>query len=127
MTRVIFQAGLSWKLIKSKWPNFRDAFKDFSIENVARFSDDDVEQLMANEGIVRNRRKILATIHNAAELQAIKREFGSFQTFIDTLDKSSNYVLVIKELSKRFKHLGQSSARIFLYSVGEDVKHVPTG
>jgi len=118
---------LSWRLIERKWPNFRESFNDFSIESVAQFGDGDIERLMANEGIVRNRRKILATIHNAAKFQVIKGEFGSFQTFIDTLDKSNNYALVIKELSKRFKHLGSSSGRIFLYSVGEDVKHVPTG
>lgn len=82
---------------------------------------------MADEGIVRNRRKILATIHNAAQFQTIKREFRSFKAFIDTLDRSNNYVAVIKELRKRFKHLGPYSARIFLYSVGEDVKHVPNG
>lgn len=127
MTRVIFQAGLSWRLIGRKWPNFRKVFESFSIDRVARFGDDDVARLMVDKGIVRNRRKILATIHNAKRFQAIKKEFGSFQSYIDTLDKSNNYALLIKELSKKFKHLGPSSARIFLYSVGEDVRHVPEG
>lgn len=127
MTRVIFQAGLSWRLIERKWPNFKKAFENFSVIRVARFGDDDAERLMAEKGIVRNRRKISATIHNAKQFQTIKKEFGSFQAYIDTLDKSNNYALVIKELSKKFKHLGPSSARILLYSVGEDVKHVPEG
>jgi len=127
MTRVIFQAGLSWRLIERKWPNFQKAFENFSVERVARFGDEDVERLMADTGIVRNRRKILATIHNARQFQAIAKEFGSFQSYMNTLDKSNNYVLVIKELSRKFKHLGPSSARIFLYSVGEDVRHVPEG
>jgi len=61
---------------------------------------------MANKGIVRNKRKILATIHNAEQFQTIEKEFGSFQAYVDTLDKSNNYALVIKELSKKFKHLG---------------------
>ena len=64
MTRVIFQAGLSWRLIERKWPNFQEAFESFSIDKIARFGDDDVERLMADEGIVRNRKKILATIYN---------------------------------------------------------------
>lgn len=127
MTRVIFQAGLSWRLIERKWPNFRKAFENFSVSRVAQFGDDNAERLMADEGIVRNRRKISATIHNAKQLLTIKKEFGSFQAYIDTLDKSNNCALVIKELSKRFKHLGPSSARIFLYSVGEDIKHIPEG
>ena len=127
MTRIIFQAGLSWRLIERKWPNFRRAFENFSIERVAHFGEDDVKRLMADKGIVRNRRKILATIYNAKQFQAIKKEFGSFQSYIKTLDKSNNYAPVIKELSKKFKHLGPSSARIFLYSVGEDVRYTPEG
>ncbi len=123
MTRVIFIAGLSWKMIDKKWPNFKKAFKNFSIDKVAQFSDDDVEQLRNNPGIVRNRAKIMATIHNARQFQNIKKEFGSFQQFIDSLDKSNNYALVVKELGKKFNRVGPSSARIFLYSVGEKIEH----
>ena len=123
MTHVIFQAGLSWKMIENKWPNFQKAFENFSIDRVAEFSEDDVKRLMTDSSIVRNRRKILAAIHNAKQFQRIGREFGSFQSYLDGLDKSKNYSLVIRELSKIFKHLGPSSTRIFLYSVGEDVRY----
>jgi DNA-3-methyladenine glycosylase I len=123
MTHVIFQAGLSWKMIEKKWPNFKKAFENFSIDRVAGFNEDNIKRLMTDSSIVRNRKKILATIHNAKQFQKIRREFGSFQSYLDGLDKSKNYSLVIKELSKIFKHLGSSSARIFLYSVGEDVRH----
>jgi len=124
MTRVIFQAGLSWKMIDKKWPNFRKAFKDFSIEKVAKFGDDDVKRLIEDSGIVRNRTKILATINNAKQFQSIKKAFGSFQSYLGSLDKSKDYALVIKKLGKRFSRLGPSSARTFLYTVGEDVRHV---
>jgi len=123
MTRVIFQAGLSWKMIDKKWPNFRKAFENFSIDRVAKFSDSNLARLLADKGIVRNRRKIEATISNAREFQKIKKEFGSFQSFLDSLDKSQNYAIAIKGLGKNFQRLGTSSARIFLYSVGEDVRH----
>ncbi len=123
MTRVIFQAGLSWKMIENKWENFKKAFKNFSIDKVASFGDEDAERLITDKGIVRNKRKILATIHNAKQFQKIQKDFGSFQSYIDTLDKSENYARAIKELSNRFKHLGPSSARMFLYSVGEAVRH----
>jgi len=122
MTRVIFLAGLSWKMIGEKWPNFKKVFKDFSIDAVARFAQKDVERLMEDKGIVRNRMKIAATIDNAKEFQNIRTECGSFQSYLDSLDKSKSYAIVMKELGKRFKRLGPSSARIFLYSVGEDVK-----
>ena len=123
MTRVIFQAGLSWKMISKKWPDFKKAFENFSIERVSKFDDSDLARLMADKGIVRNKNKIEATINNAKEFQKIKKESESFQSYLDSLDKSQNYALVIKGLCKRFRRLGPSSARIFLYSVGENVMH----
>ncbi len=122
MTRVIFQAGLSWKMITKKWPNFRKAFENFSIEKVAKFDGSDLARLLADKGIVRNKRKIEATINNAREFQKIKKEFGSFRSYLEGLNKSQNYAIAIKELGKKFQRLGTSSARIFLYSVGEDVR-----
>ncbi len=123
MTRVIFLAGLSWKMIDGKWPNFKEAFKNFSIDHVARFTEKDVKRLMSNAGIVRNQAKIVAAIKNAKHFQDIKKNYRSFRSFLNSLDKSSNYASVIKELGKQFQRLGPSSARIFLYTVGEDIKH----
>jgi len=123
MTRVIFQAGLDWKMIDKKWPNFKKAFSDFSVDKVAQFGEADMKRLLKDEGIVRNHAKIASTIQNAKLFKKIKTEHGSFQAYLDNLDKSNNYALVIKELDKRFQRLGPSSARIFLYSVGEDVRH----
>jgi DNA-3-methyladenine glycosylase I len=123
MCRVIFQAGLNWNVIEKKWPNFRKAFHHFSTDNVAKFDNSDVEHLMRNEGIVRNRAKIEAVIQNAAHMKDIKKRFGSFQSYLDSLDKSSNYASAIEELGKQFKRLGPSSAGLFLYAVGENVKH----
>jgi len=121
MTRVIFLAGLSWKMIDKKWPNFKKAFKNFSINEVAKFTENDVKQLLTDKGIVRNRAKITAAINNAKQFQNIRKKHGSFRSFINSLDKSNNYALVIKELGKQFNRLGPSSVRIFLYSVGENV------
>jgi 3-methyladenine DNA glycosylase Tag len=122
MSRVIFLAGLSWKMIDEKWPNFKRAFKNFSIDEVAKLGERDVERLMGDKGIVRNRAKIVATINNARQFQNIRKEHGSFRSFLNSLDKSSNYALVIKELGKKFARMGPSSARIFLYSVGENIR-----
>ena len=123
MTRVIFLAGLGWRMIDEKWSNFKKAFKNFSIDEVAKFGDDDVKRLMGDAGIVRNRAKIIATINNAKQFQNIRKEYGSFESYLDRLDKSNNYALAIKALGKKFKRLGPSSARIFLFSVGENIKH----
>lgn len=122
MSRVIFLAGLSWGMIDKKWPNFKKAFKNFSIDEVAKFNEKDLERLANDAGIVRNRAKIAATIDNAKQFQNIRRAFGTFRSYLDSLDKSNNYALVIKELGRQFSRIGPSSARIFLYSVGEEIK-----
>ncbi|NHJ06098.1 MAG: DNA-3-methyladenine glycosylase I [Candidatus Heimdallarchaeota archaeon] len=122
LTRVIFQGGLTWELMQKRWPNFQKAFSDFSIDEVANFTDDDLSRLLEDEGIIRNSQKIEATLYNAQEFKAIIDEFGSFSNFLESLDKSENYSKVIKELIKRFKRLGKKSSYIFLYSIGENIK-----
>ena len=123
MCRTIFQAGLSWKMIDNKWPHFRRAFANFSVDKVAAFGMDDLSRLLQDRDIVRNERKITATLTNALELQKIRHEFGSFAHYLDSLDKGNNYAAGTKELTRRFKHLGKTTAFFFLYSVGEPVQH----
>lgn len=123
MCRIIFQAGLNWSVIDKKWPSSKKSFANFSIDKVARFKDADVQRLMKDEGIVRNKGKIQAIIQNAVQLKILKKQCGSFQSYLDSLDKSNNYALVVKDLSARFKWLGPPSASLFLYTVGEKIKH----
>lgn len=123
MCRVIFQAGLKWSVIDKKWPTTTKAFAKFSTNKVSCFTSSDVARLMKDEGIVRNKGKISAIIQNAKEFEKIKKEYGSFQKYLDSLDKSHNYSSVISELSARFKWLGPSSAGLFLFTVGEKIKH----
>src|SRR5437870_7587609 len=86
MTRSLFTAGLNWKVIENKWPNFQKAFSGFSISKVARFSDKDVKKLMTDTGIVRNEKKIQATVHNAGEFLKLEKDFGSFQKYLNTFE-----------------------------------------
>lgn len=69
-----FQSGLSWATILRKRPAFREAFAGFSPDAVAGFGDDDVERLMADAGIVRNRAKVLATIQNARATLTLRED-----------------------------------------------------
>ncbi len=125
LTRCIFQAGLNWKIITNKWPGFTEAFAGFDVEKVAGFGEGDVERLMADTGIVRNRRKIVATIGIAQKFRRIAGEHDSFKEWFTGLDKSDNYAGAMKTLQETFSHVGKSTANIFIYAVGEDVKHVP--
>jgi DNA-3-methyladenine glycosylase I len=122
MSRVIFQAGLNWNVIDKKWPTTKTAFAEFSITKVTCFTDKDVQRLMNDTGIVRNKSKVCALIQNAVEFQNVKKQYGSFQAYLDSLDKSKNYSLVMEELTKLFKRLGPSSASLFLYTVGERIE-----
>ena len=123
MARCVFQAGLSWRLIRDRWPSFREAFHNFDIVTVAGFGSKEISALLSNSKIVRNRKKILATIHNAREFESIVHEHGSVSKWLDSLDKSNNYSTVLKQIISRFKHMGPTTTSIWLYSIGEDIKH----
>jgi DNA-3-methyladenine glycosylase I len=77
-----FQSGLSWLTILRKRENFRHAFAGFDPAAIADFGDDDVERLMADAGIVRNRAKILATINNARRYPELVAETGSLAAYL---------------------------------------------
>jgi DNA-3-methyladenine glycosylase I len=74
----INQAGLSWLTVLQKRPAFRAAFADFDIDRVAQFGPAEIERLMADPGIVRNRQKIAAVIANALRIQELRESHGSF-------------------------------------------------
>lgn len=76
------QAGLSWITILKRREGYRKAFADFDVEKVAGFTGDDVERLMQDSGIIRNRLKILAAISNARHFMEVQKEFGSFDKYM---------------------------------------------
>lgn len=76
------QAGLSWITILRKRENYRLAYANFEVQQVASFTDEDVERLLADSGIVRNRRKIEASINNAKQFIKLQEEFGSFDSYL---------------------------------------------
>jgi DNA-3-methyladenine glycosylase I len=76
------QAGLSWITILRKRESYRRAFADWNAEKIARFGEKDVERLMSDEGIVRNRLKVRAAIGNAKAFLKVRDEFGSFDRYI---------------------------------------------
>lgn len=82
---------------------------------------------MGDKGIIRNRQKILATIHNAREFKQIASEHSSFQRWLDSLDKANNYTVAVQRLVNRFRHVGETTARIFLYTVGEGISFPEMG
>ena len=79
------QAGLAWITILRKREGYKKAFHHFDVEQVARMTSEDIEQLMQFDGIIRNRLKIKSTITNAKLFLTIQKEFGSFYNYILSL------------------------------------------
>jgi 3-methyladenine DNA glycosylase Tag len=121
MSRCVFQSGLSWMTIAERWSAFNDAFESFEISRVAGYGAKDISRLLGDTRIIRNKTKILATIHNAREFERIIQDVGSIAWWLDGLDKSKNYQSVISRVASRFKHIGAISASLWLYSIGEGI------
>ena len=120
----INQAGLSWDLMLKKRRNFNQAFKNFDVEKVARFGSRDIERLLKDAGIIRNRLKIEAVIHNAKIIKSLQKSHGTFAAWIGT---HSNGHLSEKEWVKLFKKqgfkfIGGEIMKEFLQSIG----HLPS-
>jgi len=76
------QAGLSWQTVLNKRENYRKAFQAFEPANIAHYKNKDVQRLLRDPGIIRNRLKIQATINNSRQILEIQRELGSFDKYI---------------------------------------------
>ncbi len=77
-----FQAGLSWITILRKRENFREAFDDFDYRKIAVYSEDKIQELLENPGIIRNKLKVRSAVSNAQSFMKIQDEFGSFSKYI---------------------------------------------
>lgn len=131
-----FQAGLSWNTILKKRENFRLAFDGFNYEKIAKYDDKKIAELIQNEGIIRHRGKIEATINNAQRFMEIQQEFGSFSAFLwrytDNLPIKNEWKTlaevpaktplsdqISKDLKKRgFKFLGSTTMYAYMQAVG---------
>jgi 3-methyladenine DNA glycosylase Tag len=118
MTKAVFQSGMSWRVIESKWEGFREAFEGFDAGKVARLTPDDVDRLVQDQRIVRNRRKIEATVDNAVEMVALDREHAGFRNYLRSHD---SFEETVADLRRHFRFLGDTGAYYFLYVVGEKV------
>jgi len=76
------QAGLSWETVLKKRDGYRAAFHGFDVERVASMSDQDVERILLDPGVIRHRGKLQSTLNNARRVQEIQAEFGSFDAFV---------------------------------------------
>jgi len=122
LCRVLFQTGLNWAVVEKKWPTIKVALCEFDVDRIAAFTEADLQRLLNDKGIIRNPYKLHAIVENAKQFQQIRRRYDGFQAYLDSFDKSDNYALVLRALSSRFERIGPTTAALFLYSVGENIK-----
>jgi DNA-3-methyladenine glycosylase I len=113
----INQAGLSWTTILRKKENFFAAFDKFEIAKVARYNDKKVKSLLLDAGIIRNRLKIEATVHNARQILILQKEFGSFKNWLDHHHPKEK-IEWVKLFKEKFRFTGGEIVGEFLMSTG---------
>jgi DNA-3-methyladenine glycosylase I len=113
----INQAGLSWETILKKKDNFFRAFDDFNIDKVSRYTEKKKNKLLQDAGIIRNRLKIEATIHNAKQIKLIQKEHGSFKKWLDHHHPKTKEEWV-KIFKSTFRFTGGEIVNEFLMSSG---------
>ncbi len=136
------QAGLSWITVLRKRANYRLAFDNYDENKIADYDENKINELMGNKGIIRNRRKILATVANAKAVLKIQKDFGSFEYYIwqfvegkpiqnkwKKLEEIPSFTLesenMSKDLKKRgFKFVGPTTCYSFMQAVGMVNDHI---
>ena len=135
-----FQSGLSWRTILAKRENFRAAFHNFDFEKIARFTQRDINRLLKDEGIVRHRGKIEATINNAKKARELVKQEGSLAAFVwryepdgkqlakpQTASTSAESIALSKDLKKLgWKFVGPTTVFAFMQAMGLINDHVET-
>ena len=118
MTRIIMTTGINWKVVDAKWDGIRDAFAGFDVEKVANMGPDDVERLVTDTRVIRNRRKIEAIIENAGKIEELDMSFGGFGKYLQSLGSYEKQAAAVK---RDFSFMGDSTVYFFLAMAGEKV------
>ena len=137
-----FQAGLSWQIVLKKRENFRKAFSNFDVNRISNFDTEKIQKLLSDEGIIRNRLKIQATIENAKAFIKVQKEFGSFDKYIwqftgstaiknkwkslsELPASSKESDIMSKDLKKRgFKFVGTTICYAYMQAAGMVNDHI---
>ena len=119
MTKRVFSAGFAWSVIENKWPGFEKAFLGFKPAKLVFQPDDFWHDLLSDTGIVRNGAKIQSVRENAAFVQEISKEYGSFGKFLAQWP-SSDQIGLLHLLARRGSRLGGNTGQMFLRFIGWD-------
>src|SRR5258708_17314159 len=118
LSKSVFQSGMSWRVVDAKWAGTREAFFGFDPVRLIDLTPDEVDELARDTRLIRNRRKIEATIHNAQTMLDLDQQHQGFKRYLEAF---ANYDALSADLIKRFKLLRKTGTYFFLYVVGEPV------
>jgi 3-methyladenine DNA glycosylase Tag len=118
ITRAVFQGGISWRVVDAKWEGIREAFAGFDPRTVADLDAADIDALMRDPRVIRNRAKLEGTVDNAQTLVELDREFRGFRRY---LRSHEGFDRTVADLKRQFRFVGDTGAYHFLYVVGEPV------
>lgn len=119
LSKAVFQAGFSWKVVEKRWFFIKEAFVDFDVHKIKNYGGDEVGILLENPNIIRNRKKIEAIIENAKTFVEIQNEYGTFAKYIESI-RDDGYKFRVKDISTRFRWLGRTGAFFFFYCINEE-------
>ena len=117
LSRAVFQAGMSWRVVCAKWDGIREAFGGFDPAAIASLQPAQIAQIAADARVIRNSAKIEATVQNAQELLAILREHGSVRAYLASFPDAP---AAAADLHRRFRFLGDAGVWRLLASAARD-------
>ena len=117
LSRAVFQAGISWRVVAAKWDGIREAFHGFDPGKVASLQPTDIARIEADARVIRNSPKIEATVDNAQELLAILRTHGSIRAYLASFPGARS---AAADLQRRFRFLGDTGVWRLLTSAAQD-------
>jgi DNA-3-methyladenine glycosylase I len=118
MSRPVFSTGINWRVVDAKLEGMRAAFHGFDPERVAAMTEDDIDRLVQDPRIIRNRKKIEATIDNAETLLVLDRGHDGFENYLSSW---GSFEETVAALRRDFRFLGESGCYLFLWSVEQPV------
>ncbi len=118
LSKAVFQTGISWKVVDAKWDGIRAAMSGFDPAKVAKYTGRDIDRLMGDARVVRNRRKLEGIVLNARRMLELDKEHGGFRNYLRSF---GSFEEAAAGLHKDFRFVGETGAYFFLWVVGEKV------
>lgn len=117
-TKAVFQSGMSWKVVESKWPGIREALDEFQAGAIASYGPEKIAALGDDTRVIRNKRKLAAIADNARRMIELDDEYDGFKNYLRSF---ADFYELMEDVRKQFKFMGPMGIYYWLWVVGEDV------